>query len=66
MLPIRFEYFDQDLGQKVYVSVLYQFKHHFTGETMYKFRVEGQSGFVGEVFDSESELMKLLEQRIEN
>lgn len=62
MLPIRFEYFDPELEELTYISILHQFKHHFTGETMYKIRVECQSGFVIETFLSEGDLFKMIEE----
>lgn len=65
MLPIRFEYFDKELEELIYVSILTQFKHHFTGETIYKIREEGESGFVFEAYIAEDELLKLVEQRIQ-
>lgn len=65
MLPIRFEYFDKELEELIYVSILTQFKHHFTGETVYKIRQEGKSGFVFDTYISEDKLMELVEQRIQ-
>lgn len=47
MLPIRFTYLEPH-DEKVYVSILDQIKHHFTGETIYKIRKEGERGWVSE------------------
>lgn len=63
MLPVRFVYLENT--EKVYVSILGQFKHHFTGETIYRVRREGESGWVGEELYGEKNLINLLRLRVE-
>ena len=64
MLPVRFTYLE-DNGEKVYLSILGRFKHHFTGKTFYKVRREGETGWLGEDFYSEDYVMLLLNKRVE-
>jgi hypothetical protein len=65
MTPIRFTYFDEDAGQKVYVSILGQFTHHFTRENMYHVRAEYSDGFVMEPIYDEAHIRELLKKRVE-
>jgi hypothetical protein len=61
MLPIRFEYVN-DIGTKVYLSILGELKHHYTGETIYHVREEGDSGWIGEGFRSQAYVDSCLER----
>ena len=63
MLPVRFTYLEN--GEKVYVSILGQFKHHFTGKTIHKIRLEGESGWVNDYFYQEEYVQNLLKKRVE-
>lgn len=65
MTPIRFVYFDEQLGEKAYVSIFGQFKHYFTGETMYHTRIEEANGWVMEPIISETEMKEILKHRVE-
>ena len=67
MLPIRFTYIWNHHGedQKIYLSVLSQCKHHFTGEKMLYVREEGEDGWVDESWYSRTEVLKKLETRVE-
>ena len=65
MTPIRFEYYDEFIKQKVYLSILGQFRHHYTGETIYRVRVEYQDGWVMEPLYSETDILKCLKHRVE-
>lgn len=62
MLPVRFTYLDGN--EKVYLSILGQFKHHFTGKTYHKVRLEGENGWVEEFFYLEEVVMNLLKKRV--
>lgn len=64
MLPVRFTYLEN--GEKVYVSLLGQFKHHFTGKTVWQVRLEGESGWFGEKFWLEEYVMNILKKRVED
>ena len=63
MLPVRFIYSEND--EKVYVAILANFTHHFTGKTYYKVRLEGESGWFGEYLYLEDVIKNLLERRVE-
>ena len=67
MLPIRFTYLHKhgDKQQKIYLSVLRQTKHHFTGEKMLYVREEGEDGWIEECWCTRNEVLKALETRIE-
>ena len=64
MTPVHITYLEN--GEKVHVSILGQFAHHFTGTTIYKIRREGESGWVGEDLYFERALLLLLNMRIED
>ena len=64
MLPIRFTYLEAH-GEKVYTSILGQFKHHFTGEIIYKIRMEGERGWVSEHWCEERYVRPLLNRKVE-
>lgn len=64
LLPVRFTYLEAH-GEKVYVSILGQFKHHFTGETVYKIRKEGERGWVSESWIEEKYIPGMLNRRVE-
>lgn len=64
MLPVRFTYLEN--SEKVYASILGQFTHHFTGKTIYKIRLEGESGWINEYFYLEECVMNLLKKRVED
>ena len=67
MLPIRFTYIDDTVypEEKVYVSILGQFDHHFTGETIYKLRLEGERGWFDEHFYRECYVKNMLKKKVE-
>lgn len=62
MLPLRFEYV---VEQRVYVSILQQFKHHYTGETIYRVRQEYENGYANESLYTENELRRMLALKVE-
>lgn len=74
MVPIQFEYEDEVfcLGSwhpvKKFVTVLNMFKHHYSGEFMYRIREDHISPLGAAVSDertiSESEIAYLLETRV--
>lgn len=68
MLPVRFTYIDNTVHpeEKIYVSILGQLKHHFTGETIYQLRLEGERGWIAEHFYKEEYAKKMLEKRVTN
>lgn len=68
MLPIRFTYIYDHHGesQKIYLSILKQTNHHFTGEKMLYVREEGEDGWIDESWYSRQALMKKLETRVED
>ena len=63
MLPIRFEC--DFNGHKVYVSILQQFKQHYTGKDIYRVRFEHDDGDVDELLRTDAQMKKLLECRVE-
>lgn len=67
MLPIRFTYVWDHHGekQKVYLSILGQCIHHFTGEKMLYVREEGEDGWVVESWYSRTAVLKKLENKVE-
>ena len=67
MLPIRFTYLYKhgDNHQKIYLSVLRQTTHHFTGEKMLYVREEGEDGWIDEGWYSRRAILKKLETRVE-
>jgi hypothetical protein len=65
MTPIRFTYYDEALKEKAYVSILGQFTHHFTGETIYRVRIEEANGWVMEPFLNETDIQEMLKNRVE-
>ena len=65
MTPIKFEYYDEGANQKAYLSILRQFKHHYTGETIYHVRVEYEDGWIMEPLYSETDIHELLKYRVE-
>lgn len=65
MTPIKFEYVDKFSKAKIYLSILYQFKHHYTGKTVYHVREESECGYVGENLYDEDAIHELLKNRVE-
>lgn len=63
MLPIRFEYIS-DIREKVYLSVLRQVTHRYTGETIYRVREEGESGWITEGFRNQHYIAWCLAHRV--
>ena len=63
MLPVRFTYLEN--GEKVYVSIIANFTHRFTGKTVYKVRLEGESGWFDEHLYLEEVVKNLLKKRVE-
>lgn len=67
MLPIRFEYLtDYYPQERVYVSLLDRYKHHYTGETIYRVREEGESGWVTVNYYQEKILQLILKRKVED
>ena len=64
MLPIRFTYLEPH-DEKVYVSMLDQIKHHFTGEVIYKIRKEGERSWVTEHWCEERYVKAMLNRKVE-
>ena len=65
MLPIRFEYVRNTLGDKVYVSILGEMKQHYTGETMYRVREEFTDGYINEYWVTTATMKAMLSKRVE-
>lgn len=65
MLPIKFTYYDEVAGQKVRLTILNRFQHHFTKENMCHVRSEYEDGFVMEPIYAENDIKDLLKFRIE-
>ena len=65
MLPVRFEYVRDDFGNKVYLSILGQVEHHYTGETYYRVREEGEEGWIREGFRNQLYVNFCLKHRVE-
>lgn len=64
MIPIKFEY---TFGwERICVTILDQYKHHYTGETVIYIREEGESGWIHDHYVSEEELQRLLAMRVED
>ena len=65
MIPLRFEYISKEYnGQRIYVSVLQQFKHHYHGHTVYRVRQESDAGWVDEGFFLAEHLLEWLETKV--
>lgn len=65
MLPIKFEYVN-DVGSRVYLSILGELKHHYTGETIYRVREEGDSGWIVEGLRTKAHVDCLLRRSVED
>lgn len=66
MIPWYFVYVSEEYNkQKVYVTILSKFKHHFTGETMYRIHEEGEFGWVDEGFYGEETILEWLKLKVE-
>ena len=63
IIPVRFIYLED--GEKVYASLIGQFKHHFTDKTVYRIRLEGESGWFAEYLYLEEVVANLLKKRID-
>lgn len=47
MIPVCFEYVaTQYCGEKVFVTILNQLRHHYTGKTVYYVREESEEGWI--------------------
>lgn len=69
MLPIKFEYlqdlyFDGRQKEKHHITILSQFKQHYTGETMYRILVQLENGFSFEDIVSEHRIEEMLKTRV--
>ena len=69
MLPIQFEYvhamnFDGEIKDKRYVTIIGQLKQYYTNKTMYKVRVQMQTGMVFEEFVNEDTIQEWLRARV--
>lgn len=64
MLPIRFEYIRDDFGHKAYLSILGEIKHHYTGETLYHVREEGEEGWFVDGFMNQTYVNNCLKRRV--
>lgn len=65
MLPIRFEYVRDDFGSKVYLSILGEVRHHYTGVAFYHVREEGEEGWIKEGFKNGLYIENCLKRRVE-
>ena len=63
----NFVYVSEEYGglQKVHVTILENFKHHFTGETIYRIREEGEFGWVDEGFYCKESILEWLQTKVE-
>lgn len=69
MLPIQFEYvhnwyFDGEISDKRHVTIIGQLKQHYTNKTMYKVRVQMDTGMVFEDFVNEDTIQEWLSSRV--
>lgn len=69
MLPIQFEYmhdlyFDGRQMEKRHVTLLSQFKQHYTGETIYRVRIQLEHGYVFEDVVPEHRIKEMLKTRV--
>ncbi len=65
MIPVHFTYYSSMAQQKIYVTVLQQFVHHFTGETMYRVREEGEEGWAEDCTYTRGILLAMLDNKVE-
>ena len=66
MVPLCFEYRSEEYpGQVIFVTILGQFKHHFTGETIYRVREEFERGPAYEAYYTEARMQIALANRIQ-
>lgn len=69
MIPVKFEYIEQPNeffdGERVFVTLLGRIKHYYTGEIMYRVRKEGTSGWITELYYSESDIRAMLKKKVE-
>ena len=65
MLPIKFVYYDEGAAEKVCLTILSRFQHHFTKESMCHVRAEYEDGFVMEPIFTENDIRDLLKKRVE-
>lgn len=65
MLPIRFEYVRDDFGNKAYMSILGEIKHHYTRETLYHVREEGEEGWIVDGYMTQTYVNNCLKRRVE-
>ena len=63
MIPSSFVYVEN--GMKIYMSIISQFRQHFTGKTVYRVRREGDTGWVHEEFYLEEYILLLLKNKVE-
>ena len=70
MLPIQFEYVlpnnskDTIEPERVYLTIIGQFKHHYTGQTMYRVREESSRGKATESIITEYRMNSRLSMRV--
>lgn len=65
MLPIQFEYVSESFDkQKYHVTIIGQYKHYYTGKTLYRIRREGKYGWFGEEFCDEETIRRWLDARV--
>lgn len=69
MIPIQFEYlqdlyFDGCVKEKRHITIIGRLKQRYTGETIYRVRVQIESGLVWDDYVNETEIHKWLRTRV--
>lgn len=67
MIPLRFEYVERctDIEHKRFVTILGEYKHHYTGKKFIRIREEYEYGGIQEYVVSEETMKQMLSKIVE-